>query len=187
MIITEAETFDNIIRAYYPKIMAYVSLLHSRQDAEDIAQDVFSLLWDKKNTLVFNDEHHLGAWLMTSAKSKSIDLFRKQARRAGQQSLSILEQTELDWFCESGPDLFEKIGRSDLYEKILALADELPPARKNVFRLSYVSNFSAKEISQMMDMPLRTVENHLYQALRFLRSKMEVVEFIIVFLLLSKF
>lgn len=54
------------------------------------------------------------------------------------------------------------------------MADQLPQERRDVFRLYYVNNFSAKEISELLNMPLRTVENHIYQALRYLRGKLEL-------------
>ena len=54
----------------------------------------------------------------------------------------------------------------------MSRADELPEDRRSVFRRSYINNLSAKEISELMNMPVRTVENHLYQALKFLRERM---------------
>lgn len=185
--IVNTESFDRIIKAYYPKIVGFASLLHSPQDAEDIAQDVFSTLWNKRSTLVFSDDAHLNAWLMKTAKSRSIDRLRRKASGFKLESLSYIKKQELEWFEGNCEELFERIGRKDLYEKILLVADELPEARRGVFRLSYVSNFSAKEIAELLNMPQRTVENHLYQALKFLRNKIKPAEFILLILFGIKF
>ena len=67
------------------------------------------------------------------------------------------------------------------------LADELPEDRRSVFRLSYINNLSAKEISELMNMPVRTVENHLYQALRFLRDRIGPAGFVLLVLLFPNF
>ena len=67
------------------------------------------------------------------------------------------------------------------------LADELPEDRRSVFRLSYINNLSAKEISELMNMPVRTVENHLYQALRFLRDRIGPACFVLLVLLFPNF
>ena len=166
------ESFERIIKAYYPKIVGFASLLHSRQDAEDIAQEVFISLWNKRSSLDFPDDAHLNAYLMKAARSRSIDKLRRKASGFQTESLSYIKKQELEWFEGSCEDLFERIGRKDLYEKIMNLADELPEDRRSVFRLSYINNLSAKEISELMDMPVRTVENHLYQALKFLRERM---------------
>lgn len=166
------ESFERIIKAYYPKIVGFASLLHSRQDAEDIAQEVFISLWNKRSSLDFPDDAHLNAYLMKAARNRSIDKLRRKASGFQTESLSYIKKQELEWFEGSCEDLFERIGRKDLYEKIMNLADELPEDRRSVFRLSYINNLSAKEISELMNMPVRTVENHLYQALRFLRERM---------------
>ena len=73
------ESFERIIKAYYPKIVGFASLLHSRQDAEDIAQDVFSSLWNKRSSLDFPDDAHLNVYLMKAARSRSIDKLRRKA------------------------------------------------------------------------------------------------------------
>ena len=58
MTITNEQSFEAIIRGYYPRVVGYVSLIHSRIDAEDIAQDVFATLWEKRCSLEFPDEDH---------------------------------------------------------------------------------------------------------------------------------
>ena len=57
---------------------------------------------------------------------------------------------------------------------MVLLPNDRYPLDRDVFRLYYVNNFSAKEISELLNMPLRTVENHIYQALRYLRGKLEL-------------
>ena len=168
------ESFDRIIKAYYPKIVGFASLLHSRQDAEDIAQDVFSTLWNKRGSLDFPDEGHLNAYLMKLTRNRSIDKLRRKASAFQIESLSYVQKTELEWFEHNCEDLFTTVGRKDLYQRIIEVADQLPQDRRDVFRLYYVNNFSAKEISELLNMPLRTVENHIYQALRYLRGKLEL-------------
>ena len=79
MFIVDENTFDTLIREYYPRVVGYISLLHSRVDAEDISQDVFAILWEKRHSLNFNDESHLNAWLLRVAKTKSIDRLRRCA------------------------------------------------------------------------------------------------------------
>lgn len=187
MSIVNTESFDRIIKAYYPKIVGFASLLHSRQDAEDIAQDVFSTLWNKRLSLDFQDDAHLNAWLMKVARSRSIDRLRRKAAGFQMESLSYIQKQDLEWFEGNCEDLFERIGRKDLYEKILSVADELPEVRRGVFRLSYVNNFSSKEIAKIMNMPVRTVENHLYQSLKYLRNKIIPAEFVLLLCLFAKF
>ena len=85
-----------------------------------------------------------------------------------------------------GDEVFEKLGRKDLFEKILDLSDELPEIRKKVFRLSYLNDMPSKDISELLGLPLRTVENHLYQSLKYLRSKTSPLDFVLLFIFISQ-
>lgn len=185
MTITNEQSFEAIIRGYYPRVVGYVSLIHNRIDAEDIAQDVFSTLWEKRHSLEFTDEDHLAAWILKCAKTKSIDRLRRKKTSSVVSSLNSLSEYELDYLMENGDEFFEKLGRKDLFEKVLSLSDELPEVRRNVFRLSYVNNLPSRDISKLMNMPMRTVENHIYQALKYLRSKAGPMEFIFLFIILK--
>ena len=171
MFVTDEKTFDRVIRDYYPRVVGYISLIHSALDAQDIAQDIFATLWEKRRSIDFNDEQHLSAWLLRAAKTRSIDRLRRKS--SSQTRFSDIRNSELEWIEDNDAELFEKLGRKDLYDRILYLADELPADRREVFRLSYVSLLSARDISQITGFPLRTVENHLYQALKFLRGKIK--------------
>lgn len=171
MFVNDEKTFDRVIREYYPRVVGYISLIHSALDAQDIAQDIFVTLWEKRSDIDFNDERHLTAWLLRVAKTRSIDCLRRKS--FGQQRLGDILNGDLEWLEDCDEELFEKLGRKDLYDRILYMADELPRDRREVFRLSYVSMLPAKDISQITGFPLRTVENHLYQALKFLRGKIK--------------
>lgn len=168
MQVLDTNTFENTIRVYYPRVVGFVSLLHTKSDAEDIAQEVFAYLWKKRFSLSFPDERSLFSWLIRVAKSKSFDVFRKKSRNREVDSLDNIELAFAE-LCDE--DFFETIGRKDLYNRILSYLDELPKSRREVFELAYVSELSAKEISELLNMPIRTVENHLYQSLKFLKEK----------------
>ena len=55
-----------------------------------------------------------------------------------------------------------------LYE----LLEHLPAQRREVFILTYIKGLTAKEVAEQTQMPQRTVESHLYLALRFLKGHM---------------
>ena len=61
----------------------------------------------------------------------------------------------------------------ELREKIDAAIDELPDKRRQIFKMSYLHGMSNKEIAQIMDISVRTVEAQLYKALKFLRHRLE--------------
>ena len=186
MLVIDENTFDTLIREYYPRIVGYVSLIHSRVDAEDIAQDVFASLWEKRHSLQFSDESYINAYLLKVSKSKSIDKLRRKKVSSSVKSLDALTNIEVDYLMTHGDELFERLGRKDEFERILELSNGLSDVRKKVFQLSYLNGMPSKDISILLDLPLRTVENHLYQSLRYLRHKISPLDYIILFLFISQ-
>ena len=57
---------------------------------------------------------------------------------------------------------------------------------KEVFKLSYLHDMKNKEIADTMGISLRTVEAHMYKALKFLRERLDYLNFMLVLFLLSK-
>ena len=70
-------------------------------------------------------------------------------------------------------DVLKRIEDRELRKHIISAIDELPEKCKLVFKLSYLHNMKNKDIAEAMDVSLRTVEAHMYKALRFLRSRLE--------------
>lgn len=63
-----------------------------------------------------------------------------------------------------------------MLERALAFIEELPDKRREVFRLSFLHDMSNAEIAELLGMPRRTVEGHLYLALKFLRNRISTEE-----------
>jgi RNA polymerase sigma-70 factor (ECF subfamily) len=64
-------------------------------------------------------------------------------------------------------------------EAIYQAIDKLPQKSKEVFRLSYIHGKKNCEISELLSISIRTVENHLYKSLQELRK---ILVFLILFL-----
>ena len=69
------DEFNRIYNAYY-KLLLHVAFdyLHSKNDAEDIIQDVFMKLYESRKQ--FNDDEHLKYWLIKVTNNKCIDHLR---------------------------------------------------------------------------------------------------------------
>ena len=63
-----------------------------------------------------------------------------------------------------------------LRQLVLDEIDRMPAQRREVFRLSFLHDMSNAEIAELLGMPRRTVEGHLYLALKFLRGRISAEE-----------
>lgn len=73
---------------------------------------------------------------------------------------------------ESSYDIEEEIDAKNLSEYIDLLIADLPPRRREIFNLSRKENKSYKEISQLLGVSEKTVENQIGEALKFLRKNL---------------
>ncbi|MDR1938113.1 MAG: RNA polymerase sigma-70 factor, partial [Tannerellaceae bacterium] len=100
--------FERIYRAYFSKMKHFAKVyVLSESDAENIVQDVFSELWEKKEVLSM--PVNLTAYLFTTLKNKCLnhlrhqlvtreaaDYIREEHRLAMQMSFNSLEAFEQD-------------------------------------------------------------------------------------------
>ncbi|MFQ7502344.1 MAG: sigma-70 family RNA polymerase sigma factor [Alistipes finegoldii] len=104
---------------------------------------------------------------------------REQNRHAGNYRSYHQERIESIGYAYYDPDnnpIIEKIYSQDLRAGIDAAVAALPEKCREVFTLSYLQGFSHREISERLGIAQSTVENHIYLALKALRSKLSKSE-----------
>jgi len=159
--------YESIYVEYAPMLLHFANKFVSSFYSEDIVHDVFIKLWDRQVFLLPKNE--LKRILYVAVRNACIDHLRRLSleqdiidKRAFQLKLD-----ELDFF-ESSDELFM---RKDLMEQLMKKVDELPERCREIFKLSYIQGMKAAEIAKELDLSVRTVENHLYRALLFLRKQ----------------
>ena len=163
------ETFESIFKTYYPPVKQFaMKLLKNEDDAQDVAQDVFASLWPKED--VWRDNDQVDKYIYRMAKYKTLNLIRRRSLE-----LSYQKTQEQDGFVRDALQ-HESAHDSVCYEELALMLrmaiDSLPTRRREIFKLSRYEHLSNKEISEMMNISLRTVENHIYAALLELKAVM---------------
>lgn len=172
------DAYNQLFRFYYPKIAAYVvSLVGDRSVAEDITQDVFLYVWENRKKLSVGKGFH--SYLYQASYTRCLDYFRKYQIAEKYNEWVFLEFVDqhkslLDDDGQTLNDLYSK----DFFEQLYLLLDEIPPERKEVFVLSYIKGLSTKKVAEQLNMPKRTVESHIYLALKYLKGRMSTKFFL---------
>lgn len=175
--------FNSMFRYYYPRMMAYVTGLVEEEVAEDIVQDVFLYIWENHAKLYVGDGFH--SYLFQAAYTRCLDYFKK--RTSIEKYHSFVYDTyieEYDSLLKTDSPIIDEISVKEFYGRLYELLEQLPVQRREVFVLTYIKGIKAKEISDLTGMPQRTVESHLYLALKFLKGNMSKKDFYIFCLLL---
>lgn len=176
------EAFNSLFRRFYPRVMAYVAAMVEQEVAEDIVQDVFLHVWENRKKLYAGEGFR--SYLFQSAYTRCVDYYRK-IQSADKYNLHI-ESVYLEEYralLRSDASVMEEIYSKDFYEQLHNLLEKLPTQRREVFILTYIEGLKAREVSERLQIPQRTVESHIYLAIKYLRAHLSEKDFYILSLL----
>lgn len=136
--------------------------LHSRELSEEIALEIYTYIWEKREILHVNKTFK--SFLFSSAKNKAISLYRKEQKN----KFTSLETEESEIYqISSAQHVMEN---KELRQIIEAAISKLPEKSRQVYQMAWEDNLSHKEIAMQLGMSPKTVENHVGIALRRLRE-----------------
>ena len=149
---------------YVPVCKAIQRFVRDKSTVEDIAQDVFIKLWEKRQQL--NITSSLGAYLRRMAINEAISFLRRNKH--------FETEDTIDHAYAGSPSTGEdQMLQSELEQNITNAINNLPPRCRAVFQLSRFEELSYKEIAAKMDISVKTVENQMGKALRVLRARLK--------------
>ena len=160
-----AEAFAEIFRRYRNLVFTFsLALTKSKETAEDVVQDVFSKLWERRDQI--DTLQSFQGYVKKIAYNYAISFFRKvKLDRELQQELYLntralhLEQ-RAEAFDHELPGLYQK------------LIEQLPAQRKKAYLMSRDLGLSYETIAKKMGISKNTVRNHIAEALHFIRQQL---------------
>ncbi|HMG07426.1 MAG TPA: RNA polymerase sigma-70 factor [Mucilaginibacter sp.] len=140
-------------------------------EAEDIVQEVFFYLWDKRDTIIFNTS--LSAYLYSAVRYKFFNLLDHKKVRSNY--IDSFKEFIENGNIEADYAIREK-ELTALIEKEISL---LPPKMREIFELSRKAQLSHKEIAEKLNISEKTVKNQVNNALKQLRVKLGMFTFLV--------
>ena len=176
------EALNGIFRYYYPKMMAYAASMIAPKAAEDIVQEVFLYIWENREKMYLGEGFQ--SYLYQATYTRCMNYIREKQSFAKYHSYTY-DKYWKDYQSLLGDDnsVIENLSVKDFYHRLYELLEQLPPQRREVFILAYIKGMTAKEIAEQSQIPKRTVDSHLYLALRFLKEKMSKEDYYMLCLL----
>lgn len=156
--------FDKLFRDQYSSLVytAY-TILGNQTESEDVVQDLFVDLWRKEQTL--DDVSSISAYLKKSTQYKCFDHLRKQKRI--EKNKSSVQQSDAVIHTISPEDDYIS---NEKVQHIKTVINQLPEKGRAIFMMSRYDDMTYKEISEALQVSLKTVEYHMSQNLKFLRQ-----------------
>jgi RNA polymerase sigma-70 factor (ECF subfamily) len=163
-----AGAYESLFRAAYPGLLRYAgALTHDEALAEDLVQEAFLRLWRQRAAL--DPERSLQAWLYVTVRNLALDHRRSvTTQRALRETLAPSAGSPAAPEAEAGTEALEA--------RLRGWIDELPVRRREAFLLSRFGGFTYEEIARIMEVSVKTVDNHIWAALQHLRARLRAYE-----------
>jgi RNA polymerase sigma-70 factor (ECF subfamily) len=158
----DRSAFDELVRRYANPLfgLAY-SLLGSAADAEDVVQETF--LAALRKIASFEGRSTIGTWLRSIVVLQSSKLRQARKRRS---AVSLQEHSG-----SAPPSTVGTPAGVDRRVDVMAMLDTLSHDHREIVVLRELQQLSYEEISEILGVPLGTVESRLYRARQELRQR----------------
>lgn len=159
--------FEELFYKYFDRVYAGLLAKKCTPDvAQELTQLTFIKIWKYRSS--FSLEVNEEAQIFRKARQVFIDWLRKEAHQR-----KLMEELKV----ANNNIVHSRLELTDTLDKAINL---LPPMQKKVFTLSYIEGYSHKEIAERLRISVRTVENHIYKSLNFLRKNLAFISVIAV-------
>jgi RNA polymerase sigma-70 factor len=164
--------FRTYFRDLYPQLARYAARLLGDSDVDDVLQGSFLELWNRRTDIL--EPAHVKSFVYRSVYTHALNVIKhRQVVRKYSDAVIEMENRRLDSLDPNNSEVLQKLRNDELQQRIDLAINELPPKSRQVFVMSYLHGLKNKEIAEVMNVSVRTVDAHIYNALRQLRSKLD--------------
>ncbi len=162
----DEKAFEALFKTFFAELCFYaVRFVEDMENAEEIVQDIFFNIWNNRAKLNVNTS--IKSYLYATVRNTCLNLIKHKKvenkyREYFSRKLQADELDEANW-----------IENNDLETKILSTIDKLPTQRQKIFKMSRFEEMSYKEIAAKLGLSVKTVENQMGSALKFLRKELK--------------
>ncbi len=157
--------FKEIFNLYYEPLSKYCYLrMNSAEEAEELVQDIFVKLWQKRESLQINTS--LKAYLYRTALNRIINYQdHLRVRREHETHVKLSNSDTIE-----PTDVLQAAEIQFLVQEVISI---MPEKRRLVYELSRRDGLKYSEIAEKLGVSVKTVEAHLSKALEQLRQQLK--------------
>lgn len=166
-----SDDITDIVAEYTPRLFGYIrSQVKSREDAEDILQDVFYQLARAAGEGTSEIER-VSSWLYRVARNTVLNFWRKKREVSFDTEDVVCESLAATLFSSPHESPDSVCLRRLVWEELDDALDALPPEQREIFCLTVFDCIPVKEISAATGIPAATLLSRKHYAVKFLRKR----------------
>ncbi|MEO9484661.1 MAG: RNA polymerase sigma-70 factor [Ekhidna sp.] len=162
----DKRAFELVFNQYYNIMVMYATrFMDTREEAEEVAQEVFVKFWEKCDTL--SEDSSIKSYLYRSVHNSCLNSIKHEKVKDGykQHVIHVMESSYQNEFNEEDPN--------GLKNRISDEIDKLPPRCAEIFKLSRFEGLKYQEIADHLGISVKTVEVQMGKALKVLRESLK--------------
>ncbi len=167
--------FRELVDSYRQMVVnTCFGLLHNTDDAEDVAQDVFIEVF--RSVENFRSDSKISTWLYRIAVNRSLNFIRDNKKRKWFQSFDEVVESKKETLNQlnhqSDDDPESELENSQRAILLHETIDSLPENQRVAFTLNKYEDLAYKEISEVMNLSVSSVESLIHRAKKNLQKKL---------------
>jgi len=161
----DEESFEFLFKKYYLPLTRFAwRYVNSKAIAEELVQEIFTIIWEKRKDL--DTAGSVRSYLYKSVRNLSINHLNHHEvkNRYDKQWTSQRENPELTFH--------DEVREEQIRHAIATAIEELPPRSKMTYKLHRYDGLTYEEISEVMEVSVKTVESQMTRTLKILRERL---------------
>ncbi len=154
--------YKHLYDAYYQSLVDFVNLFSNETFfAQEVVSEFFIWLWENHESL--NIKSNLSAYLYHSVKNRAFNKLKKEKKVDTLQIADEFERTD-----NLSPE--EQMILDEETSKVENILQLLPPRTREIFIMHRYDKLKYREIAQLLEISVNTVENHIVKAIKILKA-----------------
>jgi RNA polymerase sigma-70 factor (ECF subfamily) len=164
----DTQAYKQLFLLFYPSLVSFaVSIIRSKEVSEEIVSDVFLKIWEKRQKL--DKVENLSFYLFTAVRNRCLNQLQDQKNRASLEiSDAVIE------FKSLYHDPEQRLISAETIKEIQKAVQDLPPRCRMIFKLVKEEGFRYKEVAELMQLSVKTVENQMSLAFKKIGSAVKL-------------
>jgi RNA polymerase sigma-70 factor (family 1) len=156
----DQQAYKELFTSLYSYLFKFAkTLVKSKETAEEIVSDVFIKVWERRKEL--EKIENLKVYLYVATRNIAYNYIDKQKRNP----TNPLDDFETE-FTSIYFDPEQLLVTADMLALIQKAIDQLPPKCKMIFKLAKEDGLKYREVAEVLNISVKTVENQLAIALQ---------------------